>query len=221
MYENICLYFQIRVQICYNFFFQGIKSKKFFSKFWSCPKESKRLSTSQKSTTSNSNNRNISIEQLIIESGRGWTVDLDEQNLIDRDMKIVVKYAMIKNRCKRIRLRDNNITFQGALILAEGLNYNLTLESLDLRNNSISDLGVQYLSSAIIHSNLKTLNLESNGITYDGAQYLANMLKNNRTLTELYLSKNHLGDRGIELIANALNDEKKIYQDQDNKTVNN
>jgi Ran GTPase-activating protein (RanGAP) involved in mRNA processing and transport len=134
-------------------------------------------------------------------------------------MKTVVKYAMIKNRCKRIRLRDNNITFQGALILADGLYNNITLESLDLRNNSIGDLGVQYLSLAIIHSNLKTLNLESNNITAEGAQYLAQMLKNNRTLTELYLSKNHLGDRGIELLTNALNDEKKNHQDQENKGV--
>jgi Ran GTPase-activating protein (RanGAP) involved in mRNA processing and transport len=128
-------------------------------------------------------------------------------------MKIIVKHAIIKNRCQRIRLRDNNITHQGAVILAEGLNNNHTLESLDLRNNYISDLGVQSLSLAIIHSKLKTLNLESNGITAEGAEYLANMIKHSQTLTELYLSKNHLGDRGIELLANALNDDKKNHQE--------
>jgi len=198
------------------------KKKKFFFllfRFWSCPKESKRLSISQKISISNGNYRYVSLEQLIVQSGRGWTVDLDERNLTDLDMKTVVKHAMIKNRCKRIRLRDNNITSHGALTLAEGLNNNMTLESLDLRNNFISDLGVRYLSSSIIHSNLKTLNLESNDITAEGAQYLAQMLKNNRTLTELYLSKNHLGDRGIELLTNALNDDKKNHQDQENKGV--
>ncbi len=161
------------------------------------------------------------MEQLIIEGGRGWTVDLDEQNINDRDMRIVVKYTMIKSRCKRIRLRDNNITYQGALILAEGLNHNLMLESLDLRNNYISDLGVEFLSFAIIHSNLKTLNLESNGITADGAEHLAFIIKNNRTLTELYLSKNHLGDRGMELLANALNDNKKNRLDSINEEMSN
>jgi Ran GTPase-activating protein (RanGAP) involved in mRNA processing and transport len=169
--------------------------------------------TSQKSSISSSMSRNISIEQLIFESGREWTVDLDEQNITDRDMKTIVKHAIIKNRCKRIRLRDNNITSQGASILSEGLNHNTTLESLDLRNNYISDLGVQSLSLAIMHSNLKTLNLESNGITAEGAQYLAQMIKNNQTLTELYVSKNHLGDRGVELLSNALNDEKKNHQE--------
>jgi Ran GTPase-activating protein (RanGAP) involved in mRNA processing and transport len=119
-------------------------------------------------------------------------------------MKIVVKYAMMKNHCKRIRLRDNHITSQGSSILSEGLYNNTRLESFDLRNNQISDIGVQFLSLAIIYSNIKTLNLESNEITVEGAYYLAQMVKDSRTLAELYLSKNHLGDRGVELLANAL-----------------
>lgn len=163
----------------------------------------------------------MSLEQTIFESGRGWTIDLDEQNVTDRDIKIIVKHAIIKNRCRRIRLRDNNITSLGALALAEGLKNNITLESLDLRNNYISDLGVQYLASSVINSNLKTLNLESNGITTEGAEYLAQILKNNQSLTELYLSKNHLGDQGVELLANVLSDseDKKHHHDQENKGV--
>jgi Ran GTPase-activating protein (RanGAP) involved in mRNA processing and transport len=134
-------------------------------------------------------------------------------------MKIVVKYAIIKNHCKRVRLRDNNITAQGSSILSEGLYNNTTLESLDLRNNQIADLGVQFLASSIIYSNIKTLNLESNEITAECAQYLAQMLRDNRTLTELYLSKNHLGDRGVELLANALSDDKINTQEQVNQGV--
>lgn len=108
----------------------------------------------------------------------------------------------------------------GALAIAENLNNtNMKLDSLDLRNNYISDLGVKYLSSSIINSSLKTLNLESNGITTEGAEYLAYMLKNNQTLTELYLSKNHLGDRGVGLLANALSYDKKNHQDQEQKGV--
>ena len=135
-------------------------------------------------------------------------------------MEIIVKHAIIKKRCKRIRLRDNNITAQGALTLAEGLHNNRTLESLDLQNNYISDLGIQSLGLATVHSKLKTLNVESNGLTFEGAQYLAQMLKTNRTLTELYLSKNHVGDRGVELLANALKDDRKNHHDEENKAVN-
>jgi Ran GTPase-activating protein (RanGAP) involved in mRNA processing and transport len=148
-----------------------------------------------------------------------WTLDLDKQNLIDRDMKIVVRYAIKRNHCKRIRLRDNHITAEGSSILSKGLSNNTTLESLDLRNNSLGDIGVQFLSLAIVYSNIKTLNLESNEITAEGARYLAQMLKDSRTLAELYLSKNHLGDRGVELIAKALSDETRNSQEQSNKEV--
>jgi Ran GTPase-activating protein (RanGAP) involved in mRNA processing and transport len=167
----------------------------------------------------NNHYRNTSLEHRIIESGNCWSVDLDKQNLTDRDMKIVVKYAIIRNHCKRIRLRDNYITSEGSSILSEGLYNNQTLESFDLRNNQLSDLGVQCLSSAIIHSNIKTLNLESNNITWEGAIYLAQLIKDSRTLMELYLSKNHLADRGVELIANALSDEKINTQEQSNRRV--
>jgi Ran GTPase-activating protein (RanGAP) involved in mRNA processing and transport len=134
-------------------------------------------------------------------------------------MKLVVTKAIVKKRCKRIRLRDNHITSQGALILAEGLHHNILLESLDLRNNRIGDVGVQVLAPAIAQSNLKTLNLESNQITYEGAPFLAQMLRNNRTLTELYLSKNQLGDRGVELLANVLTDERRRRSEQENRGV--
>ncbi|CAF1136696.1 unnamed protein product [Adineta ricciae] len=163
--------------------------------------------------------RNIALEHRIVQYGHSWTIDLGKQNLTDRDMNIVVKHALIKNRCKRVRLCDNNITCQGLSILSKGLNNNSTLESIDLRNNQISDFGIQCLTAAIVNSNIKTLNLESNQITHIGAQYLAQLLKENRTITELYLSKNHLGDRGIELIANALMNASESLSEQTNKQI--
>lgn len=134
-------------------------------------------------------------------------------------MRIVVKYALMKNHCKRIRLRENQITWQGSAILAKGIAQNTRLESLDLRANQISDIGVQYLSYAVVYSQLKTLNLESNDINAEGAQYLAQMIRDSRTLAELYLSKNHLGDRGIELIANVLSNTMVNHQEPSNTDV--
>ncbi|UJR32841.1 hypothetical protein I4U23_020303 [Adineta vaga] len=185
-----------------------------FQKFWLSVKNSR-----NSSVLHDNNYRNVSLEHRIMEYEHSWTVDLDKQNLNDQDMNIVVKHALIKNHCKRVRLRDNNITCQGVSILCKGLYNNIILESLDLRNNRISDFGVQCLASAMIHSNVKTLNLESNQITSQGAQYLAQMLKDNRTITELYLSKNDLGDQGIEIIANALYNETENASRQTNKQI--
>jgi len=161
--------------------------------------------------------RNSSLEHRILDNEHSWTIDLDRQNLTDRDMKIVVKHALNKRNCKRIRLRENFITAHGCSVLSEGLYHNQNLESLDLRNNQISDIGVLFLSLAIVYSNLKTLNFESNEITAEGAVYLAQILKDSRTLAELYLSKNHLGNRGIELLANALKETDQVHTENQKK----
>lgn len=161
------------------------------------------------------------MKQRIMQCERSWTVDLDKQNLTDRDMSSVVKCALVKNHCKRLRLRDNRITCDGAAVLADGLHKNTTLESFDLRNNEISDVGVQHLAPAISSSHIKTLNLESNQISAQGAQHLAKMLQDNDTLTELYLSKNHLGDHGVQLIADALSGDTIDASGQSNQQVKN
>ena len=163
--------------------------------------------------------RNPLLEHRILNDEHSWTLDLDRQNLTDRDMKIVVKCALMRNHCKRIRLRENQITWQGSAILAKGVSHNTRLESLDLRANQISNIGVQYLSSAIVYSHVITLNLESNEINAEGAQYLAQMIRDSQTLAELYLSKNHLGDRGVELIANVLSNTMASTQEPSNKDV--
>ena len=162
--------------------------------------------------------RNATLEHRIVERTQSWIIDLDKQDLTDSDMAIVVKHALMKTHCRRIRLRDNHITSEGGSILAQGLHQNTTLESLDLRNNQISDLGVQSLAVSIAQSSIRTLNLESNEITAEGALYLSRMLRDSQTLTELYLSKNHLGDRGVELLAEALADPVCTQIDRSFKT---
>ncbi|CAM4924679.1 unnamed protein product [Rotaria socialis] len=171
------------------------------------------------SSTANNHYQNSALEHRIIKNENSWTIDLDRQNLTDRDMKVIVKYAIVRNRCKRIRLRDNHFTSHGISILSDSLYNNTTLTSLDLRNNQISDLGVQFLAVSIIHSTIEVLNLESNCITADGAVYLAQIIQDSRTLTELYLSNNNLGDRGVQYLANALGGDKRNTQEQSNNNI--
>lgn len=162
--------------------------------------------------------RQVTLRELINAFDDDW-INLSEQSINDRDMKFVVDKTIANKRYKRVRLANNHITAQGALTLGKSLHNNHILQFLDLRNNSIGDLGIQILFPQIIHSNLKILKLESNGITSEGAQYLAELVRCNRTLTELYLSQNHLGDVGVELLTNALNEDKRAHADNDNKDI--
>jgi NLR family CARD domain-containing protein 3 len=150
--------------------------------------------------------QNPQLEQVIAASDNCSQIYLNDQKLIDEDMKIVVKQAMINKQCLKLNLSTNPITPKGALILASGLKNNSMLQRLHLDFTRIGDLGVQYLAKALSNNNnvLKVLTLSVNMIKDDGAEHLAVMLKTNRTLTHLFLSSNEISDDGVAMLANAL-----------------
>jgi Ran GTPase-activating protein (RanGAP) involved in mRNA processing and transport len=51
---------------------------------------------------------------------------------------------------------------------------------------------------------IKTLNLSKNKIGDKAAEYLAEVLKVKRTLIQLYLNDNQISNRGVQFLANAL-----------------
>jgi hypothetical protein len=154
----------------------------------------------------NSTYWNSKLEQIICENEFSSSINLHQEQLIDQDIPIIIHQAIINKRCTILDLSSNEITFEGASLLANALNNNLTLKELILYNNRIGDKGVRALALelSINNSTLKKLNLGFNDITDDGAKHLAQMLKTNRTLTHLYLQQNQIGDRGIQLLAGVL-----------------
>ncbi|CAF4356714.1 unnamed protein product, partial [Adineta steineri] len=65
--------------------------------------------------------------------------------------------------------------------LANALQHNKTLTTLNLYYNKIKALGAQHLANALQHNKtLTTLNLGRNEISASGARHLAAMLRNNK-----------------------------------------
>ncbi|CAF2646263.1 unnamed protein product [Rotaria sp. Silwood2] len=149
---------------------------------------------------------NLQLEINISKCQSHTIIDLSKQQLLDRDMKTIVKQALIEKECTRLDLGYNAITSIGASILADALKQNTTLEELDFHNNRVLDIGVHSLAKVLSlnTSIVKALGLGSNGITDKGAEHLADMLKTNRTITWLALAGNQIGDRGVQLLANTL-----------------
>ena len=78
----------------------------------------------------------------------------------------------------------NSIGDNGAVALSEALKTNLTLTSLELRNNKIGDNGAVALSEALkINPTLTTLDLHSNSIGPNGVQALSEPRNTNTTVT--------------------------------------
>ncbi|XP_072894167.1 NACHT, LRR and PYD domains-containing protein 3-like [Hemitrygon akajei] len=95
------------------------------------------------------------------------------------------------------------IQFEGIQRLGPGLH---KCQELRLGGNDLGDSGVKLVSAALGDPNCKIQKLRLNdvGLTDSGAEDLSSALSANRTLTELNLSYNELGDSGVKLVSVAL-----------------
>jgi Ran GTPase-activating protein (RanGAP) involved in mRNA processing and transport len=132
--------------------------------------------------------------------------DLTGRKLTDTSMNIVVQHAIIKRQCQQLFLSHNLIKSNGSSIIANALNNNNTLTSLSLAYNNLHDEGVRFLADVLSlnNSKLETLSLHSNEIADKGVKYLCDMLKENKTLTWLYLGENKISDIGVQFLAGVL-----------------
>lgn len=133
-------------------------------------------------------------------------IDLSVRGLIDQDMSIIVQRAIIDKKCTGLYLTGNRLSNHSLSILTNALYNNATLLELDLSDNHISDHGVKILVDALSSnkSHLEKLHLGSNSITDTGVDHLSTMLKSNRSLTHLMLNRNSISDRGVHLLSNVL-----------------
>jgi Ran GTPase-activating protein (RanGAP) involved in mRNA processing and transport len=159
--------------------------------------------------------QNHQLEQQIKQCQSSAEINLEKQNLTDRDMEIVTKSAIVDKQCINLFLSSNEITSEGVSIIASVLDNNKTLGVLWLPNNHVSDKGVYSLTRilSLDTSIIRSLSLANNGITNEGAQYIAEILKKNTSLTLLRLDNNDIGDKGMEALSNTLAQDNNILQE--------
>ncbi|XP_059814598.1 NACHT, LRR and PYD domains-containing protein 3-like, partial [Hypanus sabinus] len=139
---------------------------------------------------------------------------LGTNDLGDSGVKLV-SAALRNPECKIqiLGLRGVGLTDSGAEDLVSALSTNLSLTGLNLSGNKLGDSGVSIVFAALRNPECKIqrLRLSGVGLTDSDAEDLATDLITNRSLTDLDLSDNKLGDSGVKLVSAALrNPECKI-----------
>ena len=135
-------------------------------------------------------------------------IDLSYCNLIDSDVSMIVKNVFSSEEKNRILdLSGNRLTSQSAAILAKHLTKSSSIKSLDLSFNRLNDSGIRPLAEIFAENpqlSLRKVFLNKNGITNIGARNLSNLLRTNRTIEELWLSDNEIGDLGVEHLTHVV-----------------
>ena len=128
-------------------------------------------------------------------------------NNYDENNALTLAIAQHHNiiQCQSLYIYNHNISGDGAVVLAEMLQYNSTLWVFHLSNNSIGNTGAAALAQALIHnSTLVRLDVSNNSISDAGAVALAEALPHNATLKWLNLSSNNIAHAGVVALAGAL-----------------
>ncbi|XP_067835818.1 NACHT, LRR and PYD domains-containing protein 3-like [Heptranchias perlo] len=141
---------------------------------------------------------------------------LGYNNLGDSGMK-PLSAALRNPYCKIQKMRLNNVGLTDSCTedLVSALSTNRSLTVLNLSNNKLRDSGVKRLSAALRNPNCKIqeLWLDFNDLTASCIDDLVSALSTNRSLTDLNLGNNKLGDSGVKLLFAALrNPDCKIQE---------
>lgn len=141
----------------------------------------------KKKSTSTTQYQNLKLRSIIERHASCGPIDLKNQQLVDLDVPIIIKYAIINKTCTSLWLTGNKLTSESMQDVALALDNNEHLKILWLNNNRICDAGIQLLARILAKNNssLTKLDLGKTNMKNNGARNLADMLKSNTILTHL------------------------------------
>ena len=112
----------------------------------------------------------------------------------------------------KLSIEDIEITDDSGPTFVDMLKQNITLDRISFNSSHrLSDVGVSFIAEGLQkNTTVKSLNLYRCNITSSGAKCLAKMLKINSSLTDLHINYNPIRDEGVAHLAQALKTNKTL-----------
>ncbi|XQJ28865.1 leucine-rich repeat protein, putative [Leishmania guyanensis] len=146
------------------------------------------------------------LEAAIVDPAGVTSLDLSGSNMSpEYCMEVVRRYISRMTNLESLDLKDNKIGPKGAVCLFDALREHCPhLTYLDVNENAIQDEALYSLALLLQSVKLRTLSVVTNHITPRGLPTLCDGAVVCRTLTELSLAFNLLGDEGARIVAEML-----------------
>uniref|UniRef100_A0A8R1HPU9 Protein phosphatase 1 regulatory subunit 37 homolog n=1 Tax=Caenorhabditis japonica TaxID=281687 RepID=A0A8R1HPU9_CAEJA len=156
------------------------------------------------------------IYQLITSNTSLQLLDLRNNNMADSGVRHICdglrhRDSLEKSSLSAIVLWNNNVTGASMDCLAEALNENTKIETLNIGNNNLGVEGIARLKPSIVsNSHLHRLGLQNTGINCEGAIILAECIADNTALLRVDIRDNPIALAGLLALHSAMKMNKSI-----------
>ena len=110
-------------------------------------------------------------------------------------------------RVEQLHMRHNSVGSDGAALLSEALNDDGSLIALLLGWNDIGVSGIEFICDSLRQNQdqaLRLLDVDGNDLGSDGAAAVSLLLRDNSSLSSIWLASNNIGDLGIDSLSDSL-----------------
>ena len=164
---------------------------------------------------------NISLISHILSLKNLSKLNLQMNNITDKEIKSIINFVKDNNTpLKNLVLKNNKITPEGSIYIADLIKFSKTLKILDLSFNELKSEGVKNIFNSLINNyTLEQLFLNGNKCNDYCAEDIFNILINsnslsslrkNKTLKYLYLNENKIDSNAFKNLANYLQFNKTL-----------
>ncbi|XP_038652757.1 nucleotide-binding oligomerization domain-containing protein 1 isoform X2 [Scyliorhinus canicula] len=150
------------------------------------------------------------IANILRHRKKSIALELDNNNINDYGVKELIPCF---DKLTVVRLSVNQVTDDGAKVLAEELTKYKIIKILGLYRNQITDVGAQSIAQIVEECPcLRTLKIGLNKLTSEGGKLIAQAIQKSKVIRDVGMWGNQIGDAGAVAFAEAIRNHPSIRE---------
>nr|CDO19219.1 Nucleotide-binding oligomerization domain-containing protein 1 [Chiloscyllium griseum] len=150
------------------------------------------------------------IANILRHRKKSIALELDNNNINDYGVKELIPCF---DKLTVVRLSVNQVTDDGAKVLAEELLKYKIIKILGLYRNQITDVGARFIAQIVEECpHLRTLKIGLNKLTSEGGKLLAQAIQKSKAIKDVGMWGNQIGDVGAAAFAEAIRNHPSLKE---------